>query len=294
VEQFWGPWGCNSEVDPLEAVLLHRPGAELDGNHGANYQEYRFRAPVDLARAQEQHDALAAAFRRHGVEVHYVGAQRRDRPNAFFVRDLVFMTPAGAIIGRPGLSVRRGEERAVAAALAGLGVPIAKTVNGLGYFEGACAMWVNADTVILGRSSRANSEGIRQVKAELEGQGVSRVMIMDIPYGSIHLDGLMNMVDRGKMLIFPWHVSYDTACQLMDMGIELIEASDIREVKEQLAINVVALAPGRVIMAEGCPQTKELLERHQIEVLEIDLSELLKAWGSVHCMTAALRRSSEQ
>ncbi len=289
----WGDWGSSSEVDPLQAVLLHRPGAELSGVNESNYKQFRFRAPVDLGKAQAQHDALAAVYRSHGAQVYYVENQRHDRPNAVFMRDLMFMTPQGAILSRPGIAARRGEERAVAATLASLGVPIAKTVNGTGYFEGACGLWVNPDTVVLGSSSRANAEGIRQVKAELEAQGVANVLTLEIPYGSIHLDGYMNMVDHNKMLAFPWHLSYDIARRLMDMGVELIEAVDIYEVKEQLAVNVVAVAPGKVVMAAGCPNTKALLEKHHVEVIEVDLSELLKAWGSVHCMTAFLKRAPQ-
>ena len=46
--------------------------------------------------------------------------QREDRPNAVYCRDLMFMTPEGAIISRPALPVRRGEEAAMAKALAAI------------------------------------------------------------------------------------------------------------------------------------------------------------------------------
>ena len=42
---FWGgDFGVSSECNKLRAVLLHRPGAELDN---FDYNQVRFRAPVD-------------------------------------------------------------------------------------------------------------------------------------------------------------------------------------------------------------------------------------------------------
>ena len=72
-------------------------------------------------RFRAQHDALADIYRAHGVRVHYIEEQREDKPNALFCRDLVLMTPEGAIVTRPAMEARRGEERYAAKALADLG-----------------------------------------------------------------------------------------------------------------------------------------------------------------------------
>ncbi len=138
--ELWGDWYCDSEIGTLRAVLLHRPGKEIEGITEENYSDYRFQAPIDPVRAREQQDALAELYRSHGVEVYYVKNQREDKPNAMYMRDSVFMTPEGAIIARQGIAARRGEERAIAATLAELGVPIIKTINGDGIFEGASAL----------------------------------------------------------------------------------------------------------------------------------------------------------
>lgn len=290
MRDLWGDWYCDSEVGRLRAVLMHRPGAEIEGISWDNYKDFRFRAPMDAVRAREQQDRLAGIYRAHDVEVYYVEGQRLDRPNAMYLRDLVFMTPEGAIIARPAMAARRGEEKAVAATLANLGIPILKTINGDAYFEGACAMWVDRDTVIIGTGSRANEAGARQVESELRNIGVNHIIRTQIPYGSIHLDGYMNMVDRRKMLIFPWHFAYDCAKELLDMGFTFIEATNIEEIKTRMALNVVALEPGHVIMPSGNPHTKSLLESGGIKVSEIEIDEIIHGWGALHCMTVFLRR----
>lgn len=288
--ELWGNWYCDSEVGTLRAVLMHRPGAELDGITLENFSEYRFRGAINAEIARQEQDNLANIYRAHGVEVYYVEGQRTDKPNAMFMRDLLFTTPEGAIVCRPAFAARRGEEKAVAATLAKLGVPIIKTINGAGYFEGACAMWVDRETVVLGTSSRANESGIRQVENELRNIGVSNIIKTQIPFGSIHLDGYMNMVDKDKCLVFPWHLAYDCAKALMDRGIQLIEATDIHEIKQGMALNVVALSPGKIVMPAGNPNTKAVLEDAGVEVIEADLTELMNGWGAIHCTTAFLRR----
>ncbi|MBB5173360.1 dimethylarginine dimethylaminohydrolase family protein [Texcoconibacillus texcoconensis] len=290
MKDLWGDWYCDSEVGKLRAVLMHRPGEEIDGVTAENYETYRFRGVMDPEKARQQQDELANIYRAHGVDVYYVENQRKDRPNAYFMRDLMFMTPEGAIVCRPAIPARRGEEKAVARTLATLGVPILKTINGAGYFEGASAMWINRDTVVIGTGSRTNEAGAQQVEHELRNIGVSNIIRTEIPYGSIHLDGYMNMVDTDKMIVFPWHLGYDCAQVLMDQGIELIELTNIEEIKQGMAINLVAIEPGKVVAPAGCPETRATLERHGIEVIEVGLDEVMKGWGAVHCMTAFLKR----
>src|SRR5690554_3164161 len=94
----WGDWYCDSEYGTLKAVLLHRPGTEIDGVTKDNYSSFRFRGYMNPEIARKQHDALADIYRANGVKVYYVENQRDDRPNAMFMRDLVFMTPEGAIV----------------------------------------------------------------------------------------------------------------------------------------------------------------------------------------------------
>lgn len=290
MEKIWGKWYCDSEVGKLRAVLLRRPGKEIEMVNEHNYSEFRWKSWMDVEKARAQHDKMAQIYREHGVEVYYVEEQREDRPNALYMRDLVFMTPEGAIVCRPAIAARRGEEKYAAQALSKLGVPIIKTINGDGYFDGACAMWVDRHTVIIGTGARANKEGAEQVENELRNMGVTDIIRMGIPYGHAHLDGLLNFVDKKTVLLFPWQVPYDLVKPLLDRGFKVIEATDIEEIKVKMAINVVALEPGKILMPANCPNTKAKLEEEGIEVIEVELDEIIKGWGALHCMTAFLKR----
>jgi len=128
MKELWGDWGVHSEVDELKSVLMRRPGKEIEN---FDWQAARFKAPIDVERFRAQHDNLAQIYRDHGVTVHYIEEQREDKPNALFCRDLVLMTPEGAIVTRPAMEARRGEERYAAKKLADMGVPIIRTICGL-------------------------------------------------------------------------------------------------------------------------------------------------------------------
>lgn len=177
---------------------MRRPGKEVEK---FDAQAVRFSdEPIDVELLRKQHDAVAKIYTDFGAKVYYVDEQRADRPNAIFCRDLVFMTPEGAILARPGMSARRGEERYVAQTLSKIGVPIIATIAGDGIFEGACGMWVDRHTAILSTGPGAMPADSMQVKYQLERMGVE-VYHMQQPYSNIHIDGLMNAISDDMVLI---------------------------------------------------------------------------------------------
>lgn len=285
---YWGDWGVSSEVEKLRAVLMRRPGKEIE-NFDASV--YRFSdVPVDVDLIRKQHDDVANIYRSHGVDVYYVEEQREDRPNAIFCRDLCFMTPEGAILTRPGMAARRGEERYIAKALSDIGVPIVRTITGDGMFEGANAMWVDRHTCIISTGSRCNMSGFQQVKYELERMGVTDIIHMQQPYSNIHIDGIMNAASNDVVMVHASQVPYDVIDVLKKKGYKILEAPSRTEVRESFGCNFVALEPGLVLMPEGNPRCQELLEKNGIKVITVNISEIIKGRGALHCITAFLKR----
>jgi len=282
-----GDWGCDSEVGSLKAVLLRRPGKEIEGIKDP--KQCRWLEVLNPEKARDQHDELAALFQAQGIAVFYVDRMRGDRPNAFFMRDNILMTPEGAIIGRQAMACRRGEERFAAEALGRLGVPILRTISGQGIFETACCLWVDAETVIFGIGNRANTEGIRQLKEILKQVGVTHFLQMKIPDGYAHIDSIVSFIDKKTAMIDSLRFPPDLGKALKEREVTLLEAPSAEETTN-LSLNFVALSPGVILFASGFPETKFALIEHGIKVIEIDVSELRKGWGSLHCMTAVLKR----
>ena len=282
----WGAGGIRNEWGQLTAVLLHRPGPELTAADDPN--EALLLEPLDLARAQAQHEAIAQAYRDAGVTVYYLEAERPS-PNQMFMADLFFMTPEGAILARPASTVRAGEERQTARRLAELGIPIVRSVSGHGTFEGADAMWLDEQTVILGRGLRTNDEGAAQVTAVLHQMGVEVIQV-DLPYGTMHLMGMLRLVDRDLALAWPRRLVHRGVEALQERGYTVAFIPDEAEAEWGHALNVVTLAPRRILMTAHAPVTQAFYESLGIACHVVEIDELVKAAGAIGCLTGVLMR----
>ena len=282
----WAACGLSTEWSRLRAVLLYRPGDEL--SLSADPAAVSMLEPLDIGRAQAQHDALADAYRAAGVAVDYAEAALA-RPNQMFMADLFVMTPEGAIVGRPASEVRAGEERVAARRLADLGVPIVRTVSGRGTFEGADAMWLDPQTVLLARGLRTNAEGAAQVTGVLRDMGVT-VLPVDLPVGTMHLMGVLRIVERDLAVAWPLRLAHRAVEALRERGYGVVYAPDEREARDGAAFNFVTLGPRRVLMAAGNPVTQAAFERLGIECLTVPMDELRKAAGAIGCLTGILWR----
>lgn len=287
-DQIWAACGASSEFGPLRTVLLHRPGPEIEGVHdiaGALWV-----AALDAGRAREEHDALAALYEAHGVTVQLVEDRSHAYPNLYFTRDSFAMTPEGAILARPASLVRAGEERVIARTLALLGIPIVLSVYGQGTFEGGDLLLVNENLALIGVGRRTNWVGARQVEQLLRGIGFAEVVLVPISETCIHLDCAYSLLSPSVALCHARHRSPHAEEALRRHGFHIVEASDGPENELGLGLNVVALEPGLVIMPARCPETRRLIASAGVDYLEVELDELMKGGGAVHCVTGVLHR----
>ncbi|MGD8626428.1 MAG: arginine deiminase family protein [Anaerolineae bacterium] len=284
----WAACGVDSEWARLQAVLLHRPGADLGTGDPDSAQML---AVIDTDLARHQHDNLARAYGELGVTVYYVEPDEAAPPNLIFVADLLFMTPEGAIVGRPASTVRAGEERFVAHRLAALGVPILRTVRGRGVFEGADAAWIDDRTVLLATGLRTNGEGAAQVTALLAEMEID-VVQCGLPYGAMHLMGQLRLVSPDLAIAWPGRVPYAAVEALRVRGYRVLFLPDEKEAIEGMALNFVTLGPGQVLMPAGNPVTQAFYETAGITCHTVEVGELLKAAGGIGCLTGVLQRET--
>ncbi len=290
-DELGGPWwaacGIDSEYAELAAVLLHRPGAELDAIDDPNLVQML--AQIDGDRARAQHDALAAAYRAAGVAVHYVDPAEVPPPNLLFVADLLFMTRAGAVVGRPASTVRAGEERWVARRLADLGIPILRSVGGRATFEGADAMWIDRNTVVVALGLRTNPAGAAQLTTVLAEMGVSALTVRLVP-GAMHLMGVLRVVDRDLSVVWSGRTPASVIAALEERGHTVLKLPDQDEAERGMALNFVVVGPRRIVMPAGNPITEALYRDAGIECVTVEVDELGKAAGGIGCMTGILHR----
>lgn len=181
-------------------------------------------------------------------------------------------------------------EIAHARRLADLGVPILATLTGRATFEGADLMWLDPQTAILGRGLRTNSEGIEQISALLGRIGV-QVIAVDMPFGTMHLMGMLRIADADLAICWPRRTPFAAVAALRARGYQVAFLPDEDEAQANRGMNFVTLGPRRILMVGGCPVTRDFYEGLGIACTEVDCSELSKAAGAIGCLTGVLERA---
>ena len=285
----WAACGMDNEWNTLRSVLVHRPGVELEAS--TDPKSVQMLEPIDVVRAGDEHDAMSAAFESNGVCVHRVDPAVVPPPNQMFCADLMFATPEGVILARPASTVRAGEERQVARRLADLGVPIVRTIGAEATFEGADAAWLDTETVVVGRGVRTNSDGIDQIAETLLWQDVD-VLDVDMPFGTMHLMGMLRIVDRNLAVAWPRRTPYALVIALRERDYEVVFLPEVDEYDMNRAMNFVTLGPRHILMESGYRAVQSVFESAQIECVTVEATELIKAAGGFGCLTGVLQRDA--
>ena len=281
----WAPFSVRSGVSRLRAVLLTWPGEELA--FPDEPADWLMASRPDLGLMRRQAEEIAAFYEAHGASVHWIRPRAPAPPNLVFACDLAFMTPEGAVLSRMAAQQRAGEERLAALALAEAGVPILATPRGNATLEGADAMWVRPDLVLVGLGNRTNEEGFRTLGRVLADQGV-RCVGVTLPRSVQHLLGSVNPLDDGLAVAYDATPSMRAA--LAEAGVRTLDFVDTAEVVTGRALNFVTLAPREIVMPAGNPVTRRRLEAEGVRCHELDVSEYIRAEGALGCLTGILSR----
>lgn len=287
IGKLWSSCGINSEWAPLKAVLLHRPGAEFENI--TNPDEIQMLEIPHTEKMRMQHDQIAEIYRNAGVTITYVEPNLIPPPNTIYVADLMLMTPEGVILARPASTVRAGEERYVARRLADMGIPIVLSIRGRGTFEGADALWITPDCLMVGTGQRTNNEGAMQIAQFMKQMDVE-VIVVNLPYGAMHLMGAIRFVDDHTSICWSTKTPYAAMEALGDHGYEVLLAPDKDELVQGMALNYVSLAPRSILMAAGNPVTQSFYEDIGIQCHIVEINEIMKAAGGIGCLTGIIER----
>lgn len=299
VEEVWGrPWGAHDEVGRLRTVLVRPPGAALDRIRADAWDPelgalvdpeggwyWIDRRPPDRERAAAQHRWLVAALSEAGVEVVEAPPMGERFTKAMYVRDPLVTVPGGAIVGRMAVRMRRGEEPDVTRVVAAAGMPILATLTGTGTLEGGSFVKLRDGVAALGTSIRCNDAGAEQLRAILARLGWE-LIVVPLPGYTIHLDLHLAMLDADLALVDAGGLPYGFLTLLGELGVDLLHA----EPGEPWGLNLLALGPRSVLMADGSPRTQVRLEDAGVTVHTVPYDELQRNGGGVHCSTMELVR----
>lgn len=225
------------------------------------------RAPIDVARAQEQHAAYNAALVSLGCEIVKLPALH-DHPDAVFVEDTVLVLDELAVLTRPGAVSRRSEVDSMAEAVSRY--RSVRRIAAPGRIDGGDILRIGR-TLYVGASSRSDEDGIAQLRDFVApfAYAVTAVPL----HGCLHLKSAVTQVADDTVLLQPaW--------------IDATQFSHLRQIHvddtEEHAANTLRIGDS-LVLPSAFPRTRERLERAGFATAAVDVSELQKAEGAVTC-----------
>jgi len=285
-----------NEYGTLVAVVVkHVRDTFVDEQRiAAQWKRLNYIAAPDLARAIDQHDRFIDILRSAGATVHELPRDSHTTLDSIYVRDASIVSPTGSILCTMGKVERAAEPAAQAEGLNALGFAIAGRITAPGTLEGGDLIWLDEQTVAVGRGYRTNAEGIRQLRT-LVGESVD-VVEVPLPHWRgpsdvMHLMSLISPIDRDLAVVYSRLLPVSFREWLLEHGMRLIEVPD--QEFETMGTNVLALKPRKCLMLAGNPLARRAIEQSGCEVLEYEGSEIsVKGAGGPTCLTRPLVRKS--
>lgn len=279
-------WGFRNETDTLTDVLLASPDHLRHMATSSLSRKFLRDYPADIRVAQAQHRELVSAYSHFGVRVHMPRLES-ELPMQVYTRDSSVMTPYGAIITAMANWWRRGENYAAIRGYERLGIPIYDMVTA-GTFEGGDFNVIEEDCVLIGcGAGRTQEEGARQVESWFRKEGwETRIAYFDEYY--VHIDLMVVPVARKLTAVCLDCTEPALVDWLKGKGHEIIDVPFQDTIN--LGCNFMSLGRDRVIAPKASRTLIEKLRARGFEVAEIDMSEISKTGGGIHCMAQALRR----
>jgi len=185
-----------------------------------------------------------------------------------FVEDTAVILGNRAVIARSGAESRRGETPGTEAVLTNPGLRIDR-IQEPGTLDGGDVLRVGT-TLYVGRSSRTNAEGVRQLRALAAEEGYT---VVAVPVkGALHLKSAVTALPDGTVIGNPEHIDASVFDRFL-------------AVPEPAGVAVVVLAPDAVLLSAAAPQTAALLTDLGYRVVTVDISEFEKLEGCVTCLS---------
>lgn len=221
-------------------------------------------------KAMKQHKLYVEALQSCDLDVHILEANE-NFPDSVFVEDAALLTKNCAIITNPGAKSREGEIVEMEEVLKKFYAKTEK-ISSPGTVEAGDIMMVG-DHFYIGLSERTNLDGAKQMISVLEKNGLtgSTVELKDM----LHLKTGVSYLENNNMLVAGEFVN--------DPKFEKFNRLEIPE-DELYAANSLWIND-KVLVPEGNPKTKKMIENAGYEVISLDMSEFRKLDGGLSCLS---------
>ncbi len=259
-----------SDVNLIKTVLLKHPRQAFisDQKIDDEWQPLNYLSRPDLEEAILEYNAFVELIKSHGAEVHFLAGDENTQIDSLYVRGALLVSDKGVILAKMGKPERRTEPSAMKQKLIELGIPILGQIGGNAKVEGGDVAWL--------------------------GYAIDEMVVVPLPHfkgptDAFHLMSIFSPISNKAAVVYSPLMPVIFRVLLLKRGSQLIEVPD--EEYDSLGCNVLAIAPGKCIMAKGNPITRQRIIAAGYEVYEYDGNEIsLKGCGGPTCLTRPLFR----
>lgn len=274
---------CFNEYDELKKVVMCQP-QYMNIRDVINETQKHFKDEgIHIERALEQHDQFVKALRNFDIEV-YLLPYHAKYPEQVFTRDIGFTLGETIFVADMAHDVRKGEENVLRQWLEDEGISYYNIIGD--EIEGGDVI-IDQDTIYIGLSNRTNQEAVNHLSELLNKQ--FKVISIDFQEKFLHLDCVFNVVSPKTALIYPPALKKEDI-EFFSARYELIEVSD--EEQFTLGTNVLSIGRNRIISLPVNKNVNEQLRNQGFEVIEVDITEIIKSGGSFRCCTLPILREN--
>jgi len=252
-------------VFDFNSAIVRSPGKSVVDGLRANAGP----APVFESVVAEQ-QAYVGALRAAGVAVTTL-APLEQFPDSIFVEDPALVFSEAAVQLRPGAASRLGEAQELSAVLAARFPQLLRLTEG--HADGGDIL-VTPERVLIGLSARTDEAGAKSLQRLLASIGRTS-QVVTTPAGTLHLKSDCALIDEQTVL---------ATAELAGSGILAGYKILVAPHEERSATNAVRVNDV-VLMRAGCPRTLEMISKHGVTVVPLQVSEIAKIDAGLSCMS---------
>jgi len=289
-------FGGQSMVGPLRRVMVCDPlGAGwMMPERTARWQELAYLRAPDFELAQKQHAAMQSVLMHENVETLLIPEGEELTLDAVYAHDVSLTTDRGVILLRMGKPARAGEVAHQRMMFEAFDVPVLGELVAPATAEAGDIVWLDARTLLIGRSDRTNDAGIEQLRSILKPLGVELIaasLPADTGFACLHLMSLISLLNEKTVLADLDLLPQQSASLLQSRGFQLIKIESTE--RATLACNVLSLGGNRLLALDENPRTNTRLRESGFDVKTFSGSELcINGGGGPTCLTRPVLRKT--
>lgn len=286
---------CASMYKPLKRVILKHPkDAFISQSHLDNeWQKFNYVSVPNFDEALVEYEQFESILKQYIDRIDYLPQSDIVGLDSIYTHDPVKFTPHGAIILKSGKEMRQPEAEVFKKFLHENNIPIIGELSGDAICDGGDIVWIDDNTLAVGRGFRTNDEAINYLR-KITKPYVNEFIEVQLPYDQgeeecLHLMSFISIVDEDLAVVYSPLMPVFFRQMLIKRGFELIEVND-REY-ESLGCNVLAIGPRICVLHQGNDEVRTNLENAGAKVYEYKGEEITyKGTGGPTCLTCPVIR----